>query len=94
MGVLVDKKLNMSQQCVTATQKASSFLGCMKREMTGTEREEIVPLCSHEVPTGVWHPCLGPPRATEMIRGLELGLFSLEKRLKALGRPHFNLLVH
>ena len=49
MGNLVDKKLDMSQQCALAAQKANSILGCIKRDMARRERESTVPLCSAPV---------------------------------------------
>ncbi|PKU45060.1 hypothetical protein llap_4627 [Limosa lapponica baueri] len=98
LGVLVDKKLNMSRQRVLATQKANCILGCIKRSVASRLSEVILPFYSTLVrpSPGVLHPTLGTPtqeghrpvgespeEATKMIRGLEH--LSYEDRLREVG---------
>ena len=46
LGIVMDKKMNVSQQCALAVQKANSILGCIRRGLASRMREVIVLLCS------------------------------------------------
>ncbi|GAB0179229.1 mitochondrial enolase superfamily member 1 [Grus japonensis] len=91
LGVWIDEKLNMRRQCALATQEANCVMSCIKRAVTSTAREVILPLYSAlvtphlEYRIQLWGPQLErvQRKATKTIRGLEH--LSYEDRLREFG---------